>query len=217
MAESAYDCVIPALEEARFHIVDYNLRLLEGLGIPVTTREHVLGVTPQQRDAGRRALAALGMDSRAPVLGVQLGGTPNDAVRHWPAGSYATVAQRARGEGVQVVLIGQTQDREALDEVQAMSREPFPVLLDLDFGTYKGALAALDVFLSHDGGPAHIGAALGVTSLLLYLAAPAWRWAPYGAHVHVIEDLNESPAPGEVWRRLQPLLAQATSPAGQAG
>jgi ADP-heptose:LPS heptosyltransferase len=216
LARRGYDCVIAPPEDQKIHIVDYNLALLEGLGIPVTGREHVLGVTGEQRAAGRERLRGAGVDPDRPLLGIQPGGNPRHPERLWPGSHYAVLAQKARGEaGHQVVLLGQGADAAAVEAIQRMGREPFPVLLDLPFPVYKGVLAGLHAFVTHDGGPVHVAAGLGVRSFFIFLHTPPWRWAPYGAHVSVWEDFTRSPDPSEAWARLEPILAAHALPPGR--
>ncbi len=212
LARLGYDCVVPPPDDLRLHIVDYGLTLLERLGIPVSTREHVLGVTPAQRARAEAILAGAGVDLARPILGVQVGGTPHRPERQWAPANYATVLQRAASDlDYQPVLLGRTPDRPALDEVRSLGRRPVPTLVDLPFAEYKGVLSRLTYFLTHDGGPVHVAAGVGVPSYFVFLSTPPWRWAPYGARFRVWEEFGRIPAASEVWNRLRPLLVRAAA------
>ena len=96
-----------------------------------------------------------------------------------------------------------------MEAVSKMGRRPLPTLLDLPFEIYKAVLARLTFFLTHDGGPVHVAAGVGVPSYFVFLSTPPWRWAPYGPQISVWEDYGRSPSPAEVWDRARPLLEAA--------
>jgi ADP-heptose:LPS heptosyltransferase len=197
--------------------VDYNLTLLERLGIPVTDRRHRVGVTGAQREKATRLLEEAGVNPDGPVLGVQAGGAPAHPERQWPSSHYASVLQRAAGElGYQPVLLGGASDRRTLDAVVALGKRDLPRLLDLPFDTYKAVLSRLDFFITHDGEPVHVAAGVGVPSYFVFLSTPPWRSAPYGAHVSVWEEFGRSPSPAEVWERARPLMEAARDRRGAA-
>jgi|GEM_PF-812351 len=209
-ARRSYDCVLAPPEDLKVHIVDYNLTLLERLGVPITTREHVLGVTADQVRLAEDRLRDAKLDLDAPILGVQVGGNHRGDPRRWPLSHYAAVVQRARAEaGFQVVLLGGETEREATDAVRGLGHRELPALIGLPFPVYKGVLKRLDFFLTHDGGPVHVAAGVGVPSFFIFLSTPPWRWAPYGSRFHIWEEYTRPPGPGEVWERLEPLLETA--------
>lgn len=207
---AAFDLRLPPPEEGRAHVVDRHLTLVEDLGLPIREREHRLGVTAEERTRGTELLAAAGADPRRPVLGAFVGGTPLRPERQWAPPHYASVLQRAAKElGFQPVLLGGKADAPSMDQVIALGTTPIPKLVDLGFADLKGVLAAMTFFITHDGEPMHVAAALGVPSYFVFLSTPPWRWAPYGAHVAVWEDDGRPPNPSEVWDRMKPLLDRA--------
>jgi len=198
-----FDCVLPCPEPGALHLVDHGLLLLEGLGIPVTEREHVLGVTGEQSERGRQVLAAAGVDPGLPLLGLQPGGATR-IERRWSPAHYAEIARRAREElGCQVVLIGLREDRGIVDEVQDALPERLPEVLGAPFPTYKGVLRNLTMFLTHDGGPAHIAAGIGVPTFIVFRTTRPIHWSPYGSHVHALGDRDRDTTPDEVWQALR--------------
>jgi ADP-heptose:LPS heptosyltransferase len=209
-ARDGYDCVLEPPDDLKCHIVDYNLTLLERLGIPVEYREHVLGVTESQLAAADAVLRDAGLDGDGPLLGIQAGGNLRHPNRLWPPASYAVIAQRARAElGYRVVLLGRRADRPAADEVRRLGHVETPMLLGLPFAVYKAVLRRLGFFITHDGGPVHVAAGVGVPSFFVFLWTSPRRWAPYGAHVGVWEDHTRVPTANEVWDRVRSKLVTA--------
>lgn len=213
LAALGYHCILnqPTNSED-LHMVDYRLTLLEQLGIPVSDRRHVLGVTAEQAELGRVRLARAGIDPDRPVLGAQVGGSPGRPEQQWPPVNYAGVLQRASGElGYQPILLGLGRDRPTIEQVQALGKSRIPALLDLPFPEYKGVLSRLTFFVTHDGGQVHVAAGVGVRSYFIFFSTPPWEWAPYGNHVSVWEDYGQIPNSAQVWERLKPLLVQASA------
>lgn len=207
LGNETFDCVLPNVEPGSMHMVDHGLLLLGGLGIPAPEKEHVLGVTGEQVRRGREALAAAGMDPERPVLGIQPGGAGHPD-RRWPLPDYADVARRARAES-QVVLLGLPQDRTVVEELQgSVGGDRLPEILEVPFSTYKGVLRNLTAFLTHDGGPAHIAAGVGVPVCIVFCSTQAAQWAPYGAHVSVFGDRGLMASPAEVWASLRGRLRE---------
>lgn len=206
-ARRGYDCVLNPPDDLKMHVVDYHLYLLEGLGIPVSDRRHRLRVTDEQRLRGGELLQGVGLDPSHPILGAQIGGTPHHPERQWPPAYYASVLQRAAQEtNFQTVILGDGADLPSINQILALGRTPIPQLLDLPFADYKAVLSRLTFFLTHDGEPAHVAAAVGVPSFFVFISTPPAQWAPYGSHVSVWEDFGRVPSSSEVWARIKPLL-----------
>ena len=216
-ARACHECVLEPPADPLPHRGDFALTLLERLGIPVPEKRHFLGVTPEQLAAGREALVRAGADPGRPLLGVQLGGNPRHRWREWPPGSYAAVIARARDElSYDAVLFGLPGDVPLLDEVERAVGASLPRLVGLPFGVYKGALAGLRYFLTHDGGPMHIAPALGVPTYIVLRHTPPWGWAPRGDHVAVWEEYERVPSPEEVWEGLAPELRRRAASSAES-
>lgn len=211
------DCLVPPPDESRVHVVDAHLSFLERLGIPIRDRSHVVGVTGEERRAAETALARAGVGT-GPLFGVHVGGPKGTG---WPASSYASLLQRSMKElDYGTVILTDASGVDDARQIQALGKTPIPTLTGLPFGTYKGVLSRLSFFLTHDGEPVQIAAGVGVPSFFLFLSTPAWRWAPYGAHIRVWDEGGAVPSASDVWERLKPSLAENRSrvnaPAGTA-
>lgn len=205
-----YHCVLDPPENLKTHIVDYNLTLLERLGIPASTKEHVLGVTQDQREKARDALRKVGL--RAPVIGVQPGGNPLYPDRRWASEHYAALIKKVQSAvSLPIVLLGTEADRPAIEELQAKLPRSLPTLLGLPFPVYKAVLQQLSYFVTHDGGPVHVAAGVRVPSTFVFLSTPPWRWAPYGEFLYVWTDYKRIPSGEELWERMEPRLRAVLS------
>lgn len=199
----AFHCLVPLPEEPKTHVVDRALMLLEELGIPVEDRGLVLGVTDDQRAEAEELLRGVDLDPGQPVLGAWVGGSPRRPEQQWPATHYASVLQHAaRDLGWQTLILGRSEDIPTIEQVISLGKTPIPHLLDLSFTETKGVLSRFRFFVTHDGEPAHLAAAVGTPSFVVCLSVPPWQWAPYGSHITVSEEFGQVPASSEVWRRI---------------
>ena len=134
-------------------------------------------VTDEEREAARRRLASLGRDEARPLVGVHVGtnrlsrGHRNFEHKRWPIARWqALLPDLARTRGVQVLLTGTSAEMSATEEV-ARTLTP-GTSLDLcgrtDVRQLAAAIAACDLFITHDTGPMHVAAALDVPLVALF-------------------------------------------------
>ena len=114
--------------------------------------------------------------------------------KHWPAESFAKVANYLLESGWAVVLAGSGKDRTVCQRVKAAA----PAALDLSGKTSVSELAALirraGVCVTNDSGPMHMAAALGSPLVAIFGPTdPLWV-GPYGREGSVVRaDLPCSP------------------------
>lgn len=150
-------------------------RLLEMLGVRVGPVRTSLTLTTQERGAGHELLASRGIRAGAPVVGLVL--SAGEPAKEWPPGHFAMLADGLAWAGIQVVLFEMPGDGEKATHASAGSRAfvriPVPGLRD-----FMSALAACDVLVSADTGPAHIATALRVPRVTIFGPEPPAAWAP---------------------------------------
>lgn len=170
------------------HEVEYNLRLLEGLGLPaIPASDPVLRPTPRDAERGRELLAAAGMEERAyAVIHPGCGGSS----LNWSPPRYrALVLEIARSTGCGIVVTGGRGEEELGRYVAAEGEGRVSVAGKTDLGTLIGILAGARLFISGNTGPMHIAAALGTPTLAFFSplrsGAPT-RWGPRGNKAKVL-------------------------------
>lgn len=150
-------------------------RLLEMLGVTVGPTRTSLALTAHERAAGRALLASHGVRAFAPAVALVL--SSGEPTREWPSARFAALADTLAGAGIQPVLFEMPGDAakvaRAADASRAFVRITVPQLRD-----FMGALAACDVLVSGDTGPAHIATALRVPRATVYGPEPPAAWAP---------------------------------------
>lgn len=90
----------------------------------------------------------------------------------WPAGNFRAVAARLKQEGLEPVFIaGGGESLAAFNEYRCLAGAPLSEV--------KSLLAGASLFIGNDSGPAHIAAAFGVRSIVLFGPSDHEIWAPW--------------------------------------
>ena len=166
---------LPRAGRAFEYVARERQRLLEMLGVPVGPPRSRLVLTDGERVAGRERLLANGAGIDRPLAALVL--SAGEPAKEWPVESFAALARALHTDGVQPVLFEMPGDAEKAMRAQEISpaivRIAVPALRD-----FMGSLAACDVLISADTGPAHIATALGVPRVTIFGPEPPAAWAP---------------------------------------
>jgi len=128
-----------------------------------------LCVSASRRQQAAEFLAAAGIHSRAPIVCLSPGAT-NSRAKRWLAERFAHTADSlSQRDGSQVVLIGTSADRDVAAAVAQQMSAPATVLAGkTDVAQLKGVLSCCSLLVSNDNGAAHIAAALGVPTAVIF-------------------------------------------------
>jgi ADP-heptose:LPS heptosyltransferase len=185
LSRAIYHLELPLGPEG-VHEVEHNLTPLAALGIAVPRVPPQLVPTAA---ATQRARAFLERELPGPgplvVAHVGAGKLPNI----WPAQHFATVLQTLRRErGARVVLSEGPRDAEFVGAVSTALEGAIRWRAPL--GDTMGLLSLTDLVVSNDTGLAHVAAATGVPTVVVFGPTDPERWAPPGAHVHVVRSFT---------------------------
>lgn len=181
------------------HEMEYNLRLLEEIGIAVPGGlRPSLVVDTMRRSAARDVLQRAGIDPTASLIAVHPGS--GGSARDWPADRFAELAAGLHAEIplLQILVTGTPAELPLMETVAAgdarirLLREKLP--LDL----LAAVLAEAKLFISNSTGPLHIAAACGVPVLGFYpfgRAVNARRWGPRAERAAVLAPISNPSCP----------------------
>lgn len=97
-------------------------------------------------------------------------GSTNSRAKRWPPDRYAALADRFIEEcGAEVFLVGSSAEEEVSQDVRRQMRNS-PVILTgkTDLSELVAVLSLVDLLVTNDTGPAHIAAALGRPTLVIF-------------------------------------------------
>jgi len=166
---------LPAWKDER-HESFYYLNVVEELGralfgnwsIAESEPSASLKVSPERKEAAVSLINKAGAQAGKP-LAVLCPGSVNSRAKRWPPERYAELADRLAESEINVVLIGSQAELDVSREVSSRARHKPIVLTGKTTVAEAAAIISIaDVLVTNDTGPAHIGAALGTPTLVIF-------------------------------------------------
>jgi heptosyltransferase-2 len=173
------DFAVPfELNHKTAHQVRYYLNIAAALERKLTgsscvemdTLRPQLHVGREQLERARLILEESGITTdTAPILALCPGAT-NSRAKRWPAERFAAMAdQLAEQNGFQTIVVGTAGDVEVAEEVARGMRSPAAVLAGkTNIADLKAILACTSIVVSNDTGTAHVSAALGISTVVVF-------------------------------------------------
>ena len=182
---------VPSWKHER-HESEYYLNLVDrltGTADSLIVENPALHVSAERRMDARELLVGSGTREVRRLVGIGAGST-NSLAKRWPAVNFARLADLLSDEkDCEVVLLGAESERDVSSSVRAASHSR---LIDLtghtDVGTATAILSELDLFISNDMGLAHIAAAVGTPTIVIFGPTNENATRPLGRSVEIIRE-----------------------------
>jgi ADP-heptose:LPS heptosyltransferase len=193
------------------HVIEHNIDLLRFIGIEPHIKSPKLSISDKDRTMARVILKENGLSTADLLIGVAPGGGESwgkDAIyKQWSAEKFGDVAVRVVKElNTKVVLLGSLAEKPIAEVVlRKMGQSPlgtvpiFPVVDlvgKLNVKELAAIISELKLLICNDGGPAHMAAALGVSTVSIFGPVDERVYGPYPQnekHVVVKKDLSCRP------------------------
>jgi len=144
-----------------------------------------LPVADAHREAARRCLAAAGVGA-GPFAIVAPGAVFGPAKR-WKPERFAAIAHALQHRGLRVLLCGDAHDRATTAEVAGQVPNSVDHAGRTSLGEAAGLAELAAVVLSNDSGFAHLAAAVGAPTVVLFGSTSSAWTAPLGPRVRVVQ------------------------------
>jgi heptosyltransferase-2 len=174
-----------SLDKARF--------LLAEAGIEVKSQES--GVKSQESEL-ENPQAAIGASALRNAIVALNPGATNSRAKQWLAERFAQTADTlAERDGLQTIIIGAAGDVEAANQVASLMRTPVANLAGrTSIAELKAVLSLCSLMISNDTGPAHVSAALGVPTVVVFGPTEHFATRPFADCATVVrQDVDCSP------------------------
>ena len=114
-------------------------------------------------------------------------GSINSRAKRWPAEAYAALADRLIESGRQVLLIGSADEMDVSREVTArMKQRPIVLTGKTSLDQIVAVLSLVDLVVTNDTGPAHIAAALGRPTLVIFGPTNPLTTRPFAPEAEIL-------------------------------
>jgi heptosyltransferase-2 len=148
-----------------------------------------LPVSAERRTAARKRLADSGCKPGRPVVAIGPGST-NSRAKRWPADRFAELSDRLHGElGANVLVLGSREERDVAEAVkQGAAHPPIDLAGATSLSEAVAILAEADFFISNDMGLAHVAAAVGTRTLVIFGPTDPVTTRPFSDLAEVIRE-----------------------------
>ncbi len=162
--------------QQKTHSVEQQLALLGWTGVPVTDRPRThLGVTSEAAGSIIRRVADAGLDGQKIAL---IHPAAAFATKQWATDNFARVAESLAERGYASVAIGTPHERPLLEALTDESSVRI-VTFDLSLPEVAALAARSQLFVGNDSGIAHIAAAVGTPSVVIFGSSNVAHWRPW--------------------------------------
>jgi heptosyltransferase-2 len=191
-----------------------------------------IDVSRVRQDKAHQLLISNGVQTDLPIVAI-CPGSINSRAKRWSPESYATLADRCIDSlGAQVLLVGSAAERDVSQRVaDRMHNKPTMLTGQTDVAQLVAVLSISDILVTNDTGPAHISAALGRPTLVIFGPTNPLTTRPFSPFAEIIRHppdcapcmLRDCPidhrcmtaiTPDEVFERVRALIAEKPEHAG---
>ncbi|MBM3803458.1 MAG: glycosyltransferase family 9 protein [Acidimicrobiia bacterium] len=181
----------------KWHTVEYQMEWLRRLGLPPGAIPPLRVVPPaQQESSARSRLNKLGITPGARYALIQP--ASRFFTKEWTPEGFAKVAEfLVQEHDLQVLLSGGPGEEPKLRNIRQRCNEHIHDCSSILLGELLWVLRGARLFVGNDSGPAHLAAAMGVPSVILYGSSDAGVWHPWMApYQRVQNSFDCNPCPG---------------------
>ncbi|MDX6613510.1 MAG: heptosyltransferase [Blastocatellia bacterium] len=163
---------------AKLHSVEQQLALLGWTGIPVSDLPMSrLTVTPEAAKIVGQKLREVELDENRPFAVIHPAAA--FATKQWAADRFARVAEELAGRGIASVAISAPNEAAIVAGLKQEARVPVAGLTDLSLPEVTALAAKARLFVGNDSGIAHMAAAAGAPSVVIFGSSNVTHWRPW--------------------------------------
>jgi heptosyltransferase-2 len=145
-----------------------------------------LQISDARKAEAENLLRAYGVREGEPVVAL-CPGSINSRAKRWPAEAYAALADRLMDSQRQVLLIGSADEADVTREVTSrMQQRPIVLTGKTSLDQITAVLSLVDLVVTNDTGPAHIAAALGRPTLVIFGPTNPLTTRPFAPQAEIL-------------------------------
>jgi predicted lipopolysaccharide heptosyltransferase III len=181
--------------QEKTHSVEQQLALLGWTGVPVTDKPRTqLGISPAAAEAVNQRLVAAGLAEHKIAL---IHPAAAFETKRWATENFARVAEFVAERGFAPVAIAAPHEAQVINELLGAASVKI-VSFDLSLPEVTALAAHSQLFVGNDSGIAHIAAAVGTPSVVIFGSSNVANWRPWNraAAEVVFEEMSCQPCHG---------------------
>src|ERR1044072_7106527 len=163
-------------QQQKTHTVEQQLALLGCTGVPVTDRPRTnLGISPKAAETVARLLDEAGLSEQNIAL---IHPAAAFATKQWAVEKFARVVEFLAERGFTSVAIAASDEQALLEQLRSETTVKV-VTLALSLPEVTALAARSQLFVGNDSGIAHIAAAVGTPSVVVFGSSNIAHWRPW--------------------------------------
>ena len=163
-------------EQQKTHSVEQQLALLGWTGVPVTDRPRTsLGISPKAAESVDRLLNQAGLSEQNIAL---IHPAAAFATKQWASQNFARVIEFLAERGFTSVAVAAPNEQALLEQLRSETSTKV-VTLALSLPEVTALAARSQLFVGNDSGIAHIAAAVGTPSVVVFGSSNIAHWRPW--------------------------------------
>jgi len=168
------------------HRQDYYLHLFEVAGIKISEKLPQFFVPERVENKIAERLKSI-QDDYSYLIGINP--SANWELKRWPRSYFAALADLlVKDLKAAIIFIGTEKQRPVIDEVRGeMKQNSFDFCGKTSLKELGALIKNMNLFISNDSGPAHLAAALGINTLVIFGPTSPEATSPRGKSVKVIK------------------------------
>jgi ADP-heptose:LPS heptosyltransferase len=182
--------------EEKTHSAEQQLALLGSVGVPVSDRpKSRLTVSPDAVDEVETLLHVYGIDEDRLAL---IHPSTAFVTKQWAPENFAKIAEYFAAMRITRVAVATKAEVKTLERVVETSRVSIFPFDDLSLPQITALAARADIFIGNDSGIAHIAAAVGTPTVVVFGSSNRDHWRPWtdAPNEIVFEKFDCQPCPG---------------------
>jgi len=182
-------------QQQKTHSVEQQLALLGWTGVPVTDRPRTsLGISPKAAETVERLLVEAELSGQNFAL---IHPAAAFATKQWAAEKFARVIEFLAERGISSVAIAAPNEQALLEQLRSQTSVNV-VTFALSLPEVTALAARSRLFVGNDSGIAHIAAAVGTPSVVVFGSSNIAHWRPWnsGPAEVVFEEMPCQPCHG---------------------
>ncbi|HEX5888773.1 MAG TPA: lipopolysaccharide heptosyltransferase II [Pyrinomonadaceae bacterium] len=145
-----------------------------------------LQISEARKSEAENLLRAYGVREGEPRVAL-CPGSINSRAKRWPAADYAALADKLIDSRRQVLLIGSADEADVTREVtNRMQQKPVVLTGKTSLDQITAVLSLVDLVVTNDTGPAHIAAALGRPTLVIFGPTNPLTTRPFAPEAEIL-------------------------------
>jgi lipopolysaccharide heptosyltransferase II len=184
------------------HVADYYLGLLEFIGIEPRHKKIELFLKEEHRERANALCRKYAInDNDSLIVIAPCGGASWGAEsfrKHWAKDKFAELADKLIEKfKVKIIFAGNRNERNIIEEIERLMRHVSIKVIDLPLGDFLALLNKAKIIVANDGGPLHMGLALGIKTVSIFGPVDERVYGPYSEekskHIVIKKDLSCRP------------------------